>query len=109
MQNSLYMYIKYIKFSLAGFYGISTIVGYSMLNPLYTHILDIYDLVYLGFMTYQPLLVIYCEILFIHHIYIYIYIHSHPQTDCFVLSELFSVVRHAGRWKPESKTRPTLR
>ena len=34
---------------------------------------------------------------------VYIYIYSHPQTDCFVLSELFSVVRHAGRSKPESK------
>ena len=32
-----------------------------------------------------------------------IYIYSHPQTDCFVLSELFSVARHAGRSKPESK------
>ena len=43
--------------------------------------------------------------LFIHksYIYIYIYIYSHPQTDCFVLSELFSVARHAGRSKPESK------
>ena len=33
----------------------------------------------------------------------YIYICSHPQTDCFVLSELFSVARHAGRSKPGSK------
>ena len=32
------------------FYGISsTIVGYLMPNPLYTYILDIYDLVWLGF------------------------------------------------------------
>ena len=30
-------------------------------------------------------------------------IYSHPQTDCFVLSELFSVARHAGRSKPASK------
>ena len=37
------------------------------------------------------------------YIYIYVYIYSHPQTDCFVLSELFSVARHAGRSKPESK------
>ena len=37
------------------------------------------------------------------HIYIYIYIYCHPQTDCFVLSELFSVARHAGRSKPGSK------
>ena len=35
--------------------------------------------------------------------YIYIYIYCHPQTDCFVLSELFSVARHAGRSKPGSK------
>ena len=36
-------------------------------------------------------------------VYIYIYIYSHPQTDCFILSELFSVARHAGRSKPGSK------
>ena len=36
-------------------YGISTIVGYLMPNPLYTYILNIYDLVWLGFMAYQPL------------------------------------------------------
>ena len=30
-------------------------------------------------------------------------IYCHPQTDCFVLSELFSVARHAGRSKPGSK------
>ena len=35
--------------------------------------------------------------------YIHIYIYSHPQTDCFILSELFSVARHAGRSKPGSK------
>ena len=32
-----------------------------------------------------------------------IYIYCHPQTDCFVLSELFSVAWHAGRSKPGSK------
>ena len=32
-----------------------------------------------------------------------IYIYCHPQTDCFVLSELFSVARPAGRSKPGSK------
>ena len=39
------------------------------------------------------------------YIYIYTHIltHRHPQTDCFVLSELFSAVRHAGRSKPGSK------
>ena len=30
-------------------------------------------------------------------------IYCHLQTDCFVLSELFSVARHAGRSKPGSK------
>ena len=29
---------------LVWFYGISTIVGYLMLNPVYKYILDIYDL-----------------------------------------------------------------
>ena len=37
------------------FNGISTFVGYLMPNPLYTYILNIYDLVWLGFMAYQPL------------------------------------------------------
>ena len=43
---------------LVGFNGISTIVGYLMPNLLYTYILNIYDLIWLGFMVYQPLLVI---------------------------------------------------
>ena len=30
-------------FCLVGFYGISTIVGYSMPNPVYSYILDIFD------------------------------------------------------------------
>ena len=42
-----------ISGGLVGFYGISTIVGYLMPNPLYTYILNIYDLVLLGFMAYQ--------------------------------------------------------
>ena len=54
-KSSLYIYIKYIWFGLVRFYGISTIVGYLMQNPLYTYILNIYDLVWLGFMAYQPL------------------------------------------------------
>ena len=40
-KSSLYIYIKYIGFGLVGFYGISTIVGYLMPNPLYIYILDI--------------------------------------------------------------------
>ena len=54
-KSSLYIYIRYIEFGWVGFYGISTIVGYLMPNPLYTYILNIYDLVWLGFMAYQPL------------------------------------------------------
>ena len=47
---------------------------------------------------------IYIYIYNILAIYIYIYIiqYSYPQTDCFVISELSSVVRHAGRSKPGS-------
>ena len=40
---------------LVWFYGISTIVGYLRPNPPYTYILNIYDLVGLDFMAYQPL------------------------------------------------------
>ena len=54
-KSSLYIYIIYIRFALVGFYGISTNVGYLRPNPLYTYILNIYDLVWLGFMSYQPL------------------------------------------------------
>ena len=49
------LYIKYIWFVWVGFYGISTIAGYLMPNPLYTYILNIYDFVWLGFMACQPL------------------------------------------------------
>ena len=41
---------------LVGFYGISTIVGYLMPNPLYSYILYIYDFFWLGFMAYQLLI-----------------------------------------------------
>ena len=40
-KSALYIYIKYIGFGLVGFYGISTIGGYLMPNPLYTYILNI--------------------------------------------------------------------
>ena len=40
------------------FYGTSTIVGYLRPNPLYTCVLNKYDLVLLGFMARQPLWVI---------------------------------------------------
>ena len=51
----LYIYIKYKGFGLVVFYAISTLVGYLMPNALYTYILSIYDLVWLGFMAYQPM------------------------------------------------------
>ena len=57
-KSSLFIYIKYIRFGLDEFYGISNIVGYLMPNPLYAYILNIHDLFSLGFMGYQPLLVI---------------------------------------------------
>ena len=36
-KSFLFIYIKYIGFGLVGFYGISTIIGYLMPNPLYIH------------------------------------------------------------------------
>ena len=47
-KSSSYIYIKYIGFGLVWFYGTSSIVGYIMLNPPYTYILNIYDLVCFG-------------------------------------------------------------
>ena len=49
-----YIYKLYMNF-LTGFDGISTIVGYLIPNPLYAYMLNIYDLVLLSFMAYQPL------------------------------------------------------
>ena len=49
-KSFLYIYSKYIRFDLVGFYGISTIVGYLMPNPLYPNIVDIYDLIWLAFL-----------------------------------------------------------
>ena len=53
-ESHLYKYIKDIWFSLVRFYSILTIVGYLIPNPIYTYILNIYDLVCLGFIAYQP-------------------------------------------------------
>ena len=55
-----------------------------------------YFYVFLKCLICDRILIIYCQ-------YIYIYIYSHPQTDCFVLSQLFSVARHAGFFKLGSK------
>ena len=46
--------LKFIEVS----YGISTIVGYLIPDPLYTYTLNIYGLVWFGFMAYQSLYVI---------------------------------------------------
>ena len=55
MPNPLYTYILNIyDLVLVWFYDISTIVGYLMANSLYTYIVNIYDLVWLAFMAYQP-------------------------------------------------------
>ena len=54
-KSSLYIYVKYISFDFVEFNGILTIEGYLMPNPLYTYILNIYELVLIGVMTYQPL------------------------------------------------------
>ena len=58
----------------------------------------------LDFMAYPPMQVILKpnSVIYIYTYNIYI-IYCHPQTDCFVLSELFSVARHTGRSKPGSK------
>ena len=63
-KSSLYIYIKYIRFGLVLFYGISTIVGYFMPNPLYTYILNIYDLVW--FYAKSTIVGYLMQIFFIH-------------------------------------------
>ena len=54
-KSCLCIYTKYIWICLVGFHGISIIVGHLMPNPFYTYILNIYNFVWLGFITYQPL------------------------------------------------------
>ena len=39
---------------LVMFYGISTLIGYLIPNPVYTYILNIYDLVLVDFMAFNP-------------------------------------------------------
>ena len=51
-----YLHLFLVKFGEV--YGISTIVGYLKPNPVNTYLLNIHDLVWLGFMAYQPFLVI---------------------------------------------------
>ena len=49
------------------------------------------------------LLLAYAIIRLYIYIYIYIYIYCHPQTDCFIVPQLFSVARHVGCLKLGSK------
>ena len=51
-KSSLYLYIKYVRFGLVGLHGLSNNVVYLTANPLYTFILNIYDLVRFGFIVY---------------------------------------------------------
>ena len=39
----------------------------------------------------------------LHFNFLFLYLYYHPQTDCFIVSQLFSVARHAGRLKLGSK------
>ena len=52
MPNPLYTYVLNIYDLVWLFYGILTLVGYLMPNNLYTYILNIYDLAWLCFMAY---------------------------------------------------------
>ena len=67
MPNPLYAYILNIyDLVWLGFMAYQPLKGYLMPNPLYTYILNIYDLVWLDFMAYQPFYVYLMQILFIH-------------------------------------------
>ena len=54
--SCLYIYIKSIWFGLVGFYGISTNAAYLMPNPVYTYILNIYDLVWFDLVWFDLVL-----------------------------------------------------
>ena len=56
-QNDLCMNQNLTLLWLVCFNGISTIVVFLMLNPLYKYILDIYDSLWFAFMTYQSLII----------------------------------------------------
>ena len=70
VKSSLYIYIKYIWFGLLLFYRISTIVGYLVLDPLYTYILNISGLAWFGLVLWY---IIHCR-LFSAKSSLYIYI-----------------------------------
>ena len=72
---------------------------YNILNVLISYKIAIWCIV-LGCYNYMH---VYNCTKMLRILAIYIYIYSHPLTDCFVLSELFSVARHIGGSKPGSK------
>ena len=51
------------------FYGISTFVGYLMPNPIYAYILNIYDLVWFGLVSWY---INYCWLFMENPLYTYI-------------------------------------
>ena len=64
-KSSLYIYIIYIGFGLVGFYGISTIEGYLMPNPLNPYILNIYMIckhILLTMFSNEPKLILLCTV-----------------------------------------------
>ena len=62
----------------------------------------IYIYIYINYECTHTPIYIYIYI-YIYKEYIYLSIYRHPQTDCFVVSQLFSVARHVGRLKLGSK------
>ena len=60
-KSSLYISIKYIGFGLVGFYGISTIVDYLMLNLVYTYILNMIckHILFLTFLNEPKFILVY--------------------------------------------------
>ena len=77
---------------------------------IYKTILYIYIYIYIEECIFRQQVIIQASFvkedgtLFVYHfIYIYIYIYCHPQTDSFIVSQLFSVARHIGCLKLGSK------
>ena len=85
--------------------------------PKYTYIyiyihfilIHLYIYIYIYIYMYNIYIWVYESILYVYNIntykpfWVFFYMYSHPQTDCFGLSELFSVARRAGRSKPGLK------
>ena len=81
------------KLEVVNFYSALFFIFYSY-NWWYTVIL-LYNFVYWTLQRFYNLE----ALLAFNFNHIYIYIYCHPQTDCFVVSQLFHVARHVGRLK----------